>query len=331
MSTASRTRRQRLTWDKLGERTRAMLQRLNDCVILSEDDLGRLVWREPVSRQARAERFARWRADQLIEVSSSPEGSCVQLGRTGARLLREAGFPHIAPVRPVAERVRPGLFLANRFGASLSEDIETEPGVGGMAWVMRPFSGDAARGDGLAAILYDLENLPVQRLAPDLYAPQILDAAYIPPEGNAVQRFIVEIDRGTENARQLAQRARNWRARWERTAWPPATHAVFLWITTEGWARLETIWRAWTQHALLPAFFTTVATLTLGTGGHWNPWSPRRVLPDGRAVWVWRDMEGRPRSLRPWDLEEARLRFEQPGPVSLASLQAGSEAWDRSG
>jgi hypothetical protein len=108
------------------------------------------VWPAAVSRQARAERFARWRADQLIEVSHSAEGSCVQLGRAGARALREAGFPHVAPVRPVAERVRPGLLLANRFEVALSENIQAEPGIGGMAWVLRPFSGGAARGDGLA-------------------------------------------------------------------------------------------------------------------------------------------------------------------------------------
>ncbi|MEN9936988.1 MAG: Replication-relaxation [Chloroflexota bacterium] len=297
-----------------------MLQRLNDSVLLAEDDLARLVWTEPVSRQARAERFTRWRADQYIEVSHSADGACVQLGRAGARVLREAGFPHVAPVRPIADRVRPGLLLANRLGVSLTEDIQTEPGIGGMAWVMRPFSGGAARDDGLAALLYDLDNLPAQRLAPDLYTPQLLDAQYTPPEGYAVQRFIVEIDRGTENPQQLRARATNWRSRWERTEWPPATHAVFLWITTEGWTRVEDIWRAWTQHALLPAFFTTVETLTLGTGGRWQPWNPRRVLPDGREVWVWRDLAGQPRSLRPWDLEESTLRFEPPRAVSLSNI-----------
>jgi hypothetical protein len=124
----------------------------------------------------------------------------------------------------------------------------------------------------------------------------------------------------SEDARGPAQRARNWRARWDQTAWLPATHTVFLWITDRGLAHLETIWAAWTQHALLPAFFTTVETLSLGDGERWHPWNPRRQLPDGCGVWVWHDIEGRPRSLRPWDLDEATLRFEQPRLVRARSL-----------
>jgi len=73
------------------------------------------------------------------------------------------GFPRIAPVRPVAERVRSGLLLANRFGVSLSEDIQSDLGVSGMGWAIRPFSGNDARGDGLAAIGYDLDGLPEAR------------------------------------------------------------------------------------------------------------------------------------------------------------------------
>lgn len=320
MPPTTRSRR-RITWEKLGERTRLMLQRLNDCILLDEDDLCALVWPEAVSRQARAECLSRWQAEQYIQPIAVPGGRCYQLGRSGARLLRESGFPRIAPVRPVAERVRPGLLLANRFGVSLYEDIQRDLGVSGMGWAIRPFSGSDARGDGLAAIGYDLDGLPASRARPDAYAPEYLGADYTPPEGYAVQRFIVEIDCGTENRQQLRARATNWRSRWEQIEWPPATHAVFLWITTKGWTRVEDIWSAWAQYALLPAFFTTVETLTLGTGGRWQPWNPRRVLPDGREVWVWRDLSGRPRSLRPWDLEEAMLRFEQPEAFALSNFE----------
>jgi hypothetical protein len=300
MPPTTRSRR-RITWEKLGERTRLMLQRLNDCILLDEDDLCALVWPEAVSRQARAERLSRWQAEQYIQPIAVPGGRCYQLGRSGARLLREAGFPRIAPVRPVAERVRPGLLLANRFGVSLYEDIQSDLGVSGMGWAIRPFSGSDARGDGLAAIGYDLDGLPASRARTDAYAPEYLGADYTPPPGIGIMRLVVEIDSGSEDARQLAQRARNWRARWDQTAWPPATHTVFLWITDCGFARLEAIWSAWTQHALLPAFFTTVETLSLGTGRRWHPWNPRRLMPDGRTVWVWHGMYGRPRSLRPWD------------------------------
>lgn len=320
--------RRSVSWHKLGERTRLMLQRLNDCILLREDELSALVWPATVSRQARTERFARWHADQYVRVVASADGPCYQLGRLGAHILREAGFPHIAPVRPIAERAQPGYLLANRFGVSLISELQGEPGIGGIAWAIRPFSGTNARGDGLAAIRYDVDGLPIHRERPDGYAPEILGDTYVPPVGTAVQRMVVEIDRGTENTRQLEARAIHWRARWEQMAWPPSTHTIFLWITAGGSARMEAIWKAWAQHALLPAFFTTVELLTLGTVNHWYPWNPRRLLPDGRTVWVWRDLYGRPRSLRPWDLHEATWRFEQPRPVTMPSLQESSAAWD---
>lgn len=108
-----------------------------------------------------------------------------------------------------------------------------------------------------------LDAVQRQALEKRLQHPQPLRT---PPPGIGVMRLVVEIDSGSEGARQLAQRARNWRARWDQTAWPPTTHTIFLWITDKGFARLEAIWSAWTQHALLPAFFTTVETLSLGTG-----------------------------------------------------------------
>lgn len=310
----------RVTWTKLGERTRLMLQRLNDCVLLRERDLEALVWSNAVSRQARAERLSRWQADQLVQVFHDSEGPCYQLGRAGARLLREAGFARVSPTRLVANRARTGILLANQFGAALHEAIQYEGVVGGMAWTTSPFSGEDARGDGLAAISYRLDGQAALRERLDGYMPMLAAENYEPPPGMAVQRFVIEIDSGTETQKQLEQRARHWRKKWEQTRWPPATHAVFLWITTGGSTRLETIWRSWTYHALLPAFFTTADTLTLGTARQWNPWNPRRTLTDGRTIFVWRDMYGRPRSLCPWDGNEPVWRFEQPVPVTQPSL-----------
>lgn len=312
--------RQHINWNKLGERTRLMLQRLNDCMLLDEDALCTLIWPEPIRRQTRTECFSRWQAEQLVQPVAGPGGRCYQLGRRGARLLREAGFPRIAPVRPVADRVRPGILLANRVGVALSEDIRSDLGVSGMGWAIQPFSGSEARSDGVAALSYDLDGLPTSRRRPDAYAPECLGAEYVPPPGIGMVRLVVEIDSGSEDARQLAHRARSWRARWDRTTWPPSTHTIFLWITDKGFTRLETIWSAWTHHALLPAFFTTIESLSLGTGQCLHPWNPRRRMPDGRSVWVWHDMYGRPRSLRPWDLEERVLRFERPKPVAWRSL-----------
>ena len=219
------------------------------------------------------------------------------------------------------------MLLANQFGVALHESIQSEQAVGGLAWTISPFSGEGARGDGFAALSYRLDRGVALRDRSDAYMPMLAAEDYAPLPGTAVQRLVIEIDSGTETQKQLEQRARHWRKKWEQTHWPPATHAVFLWITTGGSARLETIWRAWTHYALLPAFFTTVETLTLGTGGHWHPWNPRRSLPDGRTVWVWRDMYGRPRSLCPWEGDEPTWRFEQPVAVIATSLQASSTAW----
>lgn len=319
----------RTNWNKLGERTRTMLQRLNDCILLREHDLETLVWPQAVSRQARAERLTSWQADQFIQVIHDAQGPCYQLGRAGARLLRAARFPRIAPVRLVADRSRNGILLANRFGVSLHNDIQHEALVGGMAWTVAPWSGVHARGDGLAAIAYSLGGQHIDRQRTDAYAPMLAAENFTPAPEIAVQRFVVEIDCGTETYHQLEQRAKQWRKRWDEMRWPPATHAVFLWITTGGSTRLETIWRAWTRNALLPAFFTTVDTLTLGAGYEWHPWNPRRVLPNGQTMWVWRDMYGRARSLCPWEGDEPQLRFEQPKPVTVADLQVSIAPWSK--
>lgn len=289
-------------------------------MLLGDTDLATLVWSETVSRQAQTERIARWLADQYIQPVASRYGACFQLGRIGARLLREAGFTQIAPVRPFAERVRSGLLLTNRFGVSLWNDLHHDVGITGSAWAIRPFTGAAARGDGLCAMQYTLGTALDQSSTSCVRMPELLEQTYTPPRGAAVQRFVIELDSGTEDTKQLVRRAAHWRKLWEQTTWPAATHCVFLWITTGGSARLDAIWRTWTQHALLPAFFTTVETLTFGSERFWYPWNPRRVLPNATTVWVWRDMYGRPRSLRPWDLQEPHLRFEQPQPILFHSL-----------
>jgi|YNPBryBLVA2012_1023415.scaffolds.fasta_scaffold18346_2 hypothetical protein len=109
--------------------------------------------------------------------------------------------------------MRPGLLLANRFGVSLYEDIQSDLGVSGMGWAIRPFSGSDDHGDGLAAIGYDLDGLLASRARPDAYVPKYLSADDTPPPGIGVTCLVVEIDSGSEDACQLAQRARNWRVR----------------------------------------------------------------------------------------------------------------------
>lgn len=309
-------------WRKLGERTKRMLQRVNDCVLLRESDLSQLVWPEGSSRQAKEERLKIWVQDGFLQlVRLDGHERAYQLGPFGARLLREAGFPRIASTRVLADRIRPGILAANQFGVSLADDIRSDLAVAGMAWVVRPFSGgDETRGDAIAAIVYDEWGLPAPRTEPDAYLPACLDTHYVPPDGMAVMRLIIEIDHGSEDPHQLARRAVNWRARWEQIPWPPRTTGMVLWITTKGFSRLETIWHAWIRHAMIPAWFTTTATLGYGDPHHWHPWHPVRTTADGRQLMVWHDLNGRPRSLRPWDGHEIQFRHEPPPPITAHSL-----------
>jgi hypothetical protein len=73
-------------------------------------------------------------------------------------------------------------------------------GVSGRGWAIRPFSGRDARADGLAAIGYDLDELPASRARPDAYAPEYLGVSYEPPLGIGSMRLVVEIDSGSEGA-----------------------------------------------------------------------------------------------------------------------------------
>ncbi|HEU5087557.1 MAG TPA: hypothetical protein VFT99_08935, partial [Roseiflexaceae bacterium] len=65
-------------FERLGERTRMMLQRLNDCVLVAEDDLCAMIWPEAVTRQARQERFARWFADGYLQHVDVEDHTCYQ-------------------------------------------------------------------------------------------------------------------------------------------------------------------------------------------------------------------------------------------------------------
>lgn len=89
--------RRRVTWAKLGERIRLMLQRLNDGILLREDDLCALVWPDPVSRQVRAERFTRWQADSISRPCQTPLGRATSSGGAARSCP-----PSSAPSKPSA-------------------------------------------------------------------------------------------------------------------------------------------------------------------------------------------------------------------------------------
>jgi hypothetical protein len=315
-------------WRHLGERTRTMLQRVNESILLREADLVALAWPEPVSRQAQEEALVRWQQRRYIQQLVEGAERCYQLDIVGAKVLRNAGFAQIAPTRPLMPRARPGVLLANRLGTSLVVGTQHDPQVTGVAWLAQPFSGNTARPDGVAAIQYRVAAQPgAQGCGRTPWLPELATEGYAPPPGQALQRLVVEIDSGTESQRQLIQRARGWRARWEVMPHPPATHTIILWLTTGTIERLNTIWEAWIGHAFLPAFFATQRDLAVDTP-QWRPWEPLRFA-QGRYRWLWRDLSGRPRSLKPWEMNEPLWRREALQPVTLPSLEASIAEWDR--
>lgn len=315
------------SWARLGPRTRTMLQWLNDCTLLHEADLLQLVWPEEVSRQARHEQLQRWRDLRLIQPIDDPSGSCFQLGRYGARVLRKAGFPLIAPVKPLASRVRRSVIDTNAIGAQLVSAVRREPWVAGVAWYVRPFSGGPARADSMTVVSYRADGAPCLDRPVECYAPELGATDYVPPRGYAVQRLVLEYDLETESQLQLVERARRWREVWDATEQPERTHTIFLWVTSGGTARLERIWTAWVEEAGLPAFFTTNSLLW--EGDRWHGWSGLRYRSDGSCTWVWRDSRGRPRSLNPLALHETVWRNVPPQVLTNESLQDGIATWDR--
>lgn len=315
------------TWSRLGARTRTMLQWLNDCTLLHEADLIRLVWPEEVSRQARHEQLQRWRDLRLIQSIDDPSGPCVQLGRQGARVLRQAGFPLIAPVKPLAARVRRSVIDTNAIGAQLVSALRREPWVAGLSWHVRPFSGSSARADGVGVALYRPDGTAYAHRSEGYYAPELSGANYVPPPGYAVQRLVLEYDLETESQLQLVERARRWREVWDATEQPERTHTIFLWVTSGGMARLERIWTAWVEEAGLPAFFTT--NNLLWEDDRFHGWSGLRYRGDGSYIWVWRDSRGRPRSLNPLALHEPEWRAVPPQLLTIHSLQEGIAGWDQ--
>jgi hypothetical protein len=314
-------------WRRLGERTRTMLQRVNATVLLREADLLALAWPEPVSRQAQEEALTRWLQRRYIRVLTEGTERCYHLDLVGSKILRNAGFTQIAPTRPIVPRARSSLLLTNRVGVSLLTGAQRDPRVSGIAWLVRPFSGSTVRPDGVAWVQYHHAE---QASGNDLRAPwlpELAAAGYAPPPGHALQRLIVEIDGGTETRRQLIQRAQGWRTRWEAMPHPPQTHTIFLWVTTGSSERLNTIWEAWIGHAFLPAFFTTQSDL-MADMEQWQPWEPLRY-EQGRYRWLWRDLYGRPRSLKPWEMNEPLWRNEALQPVTMPSLTASIAEWER--
>jgi hypothetical protein len=312
-------------WHRLGERTRIMLQSVNATTFIREADLALLIWPTLVSRQAQEEAFGRWQQRRYVQSISELGDSYVQLDVVGAKILHNAGVAQIASTRACKPATRTGMVVANRIGVGTITASRHDPRVTAVHWNAQPFRGDLVRADGIAYVQYTTISQAVTQWSIASWLPELANTSYVPPAGQSLQRLVIEIDNTTQTQRQLAERAKRWRAYWESTPCFAASDTVFLWITTGSQARLNTIWEAWIGHAFLPAFFTTMHEFAVD-GQYWQPWEPLRS-EQGRYRWIWRDLYGRPRSLKPWEMNEPVWRSESMRPVTMPSWSSSVRAW----
>jgi hypothetical protein len=306
--------RGQLSWAQLDGSIRRALLWLNACQLLSRDDLIRIAWPTAISRQRTSQSLQGWVEDGFIVPIDNT--SAFMLGPVGAMKLLDNGVAAQIAVDPPAPRVLPGLLLASQIAVALGFDLLSEASIGGFSWASTPFSGDGPRADGHGALFYSLDRHPLR----DCAALDILNLALptsTPPRRHFLAWLILEVDLGTETAAQLEARAERWGevlhqqcAQMTPGCWP-----YVLWVSSGGWERANTIWRAWIARAACPLFITTVAAMTVEQALH--PWHT-----------VWRDEHGRPRSLNPHAGQEPICRFQESAPPVCSSLDQAIRAWE---
>ena len=307
-------KRRALPWANLDDSLQRVLLWLNACRLLRRDDLISIAWTSPISRQWISAALQGWTDDSFIVAID--DGTAYTLGDTGAVKLIEAGVETSCVEATPAPRVRAGLLLASQFAVSLAHDLLLETGVSHFTWVSTPFSGAGPRPDGCGGLRYSLARQSLREVGSlDLLHLTMPDDP--PPAGQRSMELLLEVDLGTETAEQLQQRAKRWATalRDQRAHMAPRCWPYVLWVTSGGWDRANTIWRAWLANAACPLFITTVAMLTINSALH--PWYA-----------LWRDEHGRPRTLNPYGGQEAVWRFQASPPPEHASLEKAIRAWE---
>ena len=311
-------------WHELDATVQRALRWLNATALLAIADLCQVVWLEPVSQRNIALCLQRWSEAELI--LSVDDGRSYQLGPVGATKLQDGGIEVTAPTQLVSARVRPGLLLASRFAVGLWQDLRTEPAVGGLWWTAQPFSGSGARPDAVGLLLHTFDRSPCDRVGAEL----LTDAA-APTELYGMQvltQIVLEIDSGAESVTQLRERARARHAAFATmTPLPENTMLLPLCVTSGGWERAGTIWQVWMDVVHCPLWVTTEAALRTADGDL-RPWQGARGNTPAHSLAVWRDEQGRPRSLNPWELHETQWRYRSAGPPTVSSLAAAIDQWE---
>lgn len=186
------------------------LRWLNACCILTEADLVRVTWPAGIAERGREKALARWDALGLIQrLDPLPEEHHprYQLGRLGARKLREAGIGVTATTRPLHARVRPSLTLGSRVIVGLCRDALADPVVRRVAVLVDPFRGLGVRPDGICVVRHLLATSPTALPTANSSLPEPYDPVATPPPDQTAMRYYIEIDRGTEERSALRQRA----------------------------------------------------------------------------------------------------------------------------
>jgi hypothetical protein len=288
--------RAQVGWSQTQPNLQRALIWLDACQVLRRVDLEAVAWPDGAPASTISTALSRWIQAGLIV----PLDTCMQqydvplqkntifmLGPTGVQRLRERRIFTEAPRKAPQIRVLPGMLLASHIAVSLARDLRCEPRLTAFTWRCRPFTGDGVRSDGEGVLEYRRMPGPADAiLSVDLLtlpAPRDL----VPPHGAAQAHLFLEVDMGSEERGQLAERARRWGVRYRELAVPDAPYLSYqvLWVVHSDRRRVNTIRNVWRQHAACPLLIATVKDLTID--GVMHPWHAQ-----------WSDVEGRPCTLR---------------------------------
>lgn len=236
---------------------------------------------------------------QLVEYGFAEQlenfPSLVKLGRSGQRLLAQAGIEAHYRDDP-AERMIPGLALASEFAAATLAELASSGRVHALTWRESAFSGADLRPDGECSLLWPVTGGAAPATA------NILQPGWTPPAEAAPGLILsLEVDRGTQYRRQIHKKLRGWATRLEND--PPGQTVIF-WLTTGGQDRVVNLRSLWCRYVppKYPALFGSVHQLR-DEAGQLCPLRATWQTAQGTSTTGWGALNhsgsGRPRA--PWE------------------------------